>query len=412
VPLREITRPEQELRISGTTAVLAAAHAVARELSLHATRHDREGSFPFEGIEAIWRAGLGNLTLRGALGGVGCDLRTTAEAVSLLAAGDASAALVLVMHLVHAPLLADPRTGASPTVRATFVASTLAGPALANALRVEPELGSPARGGVPATRARRVVAEDGSAAWSISGRKIFSTGAPGLRWLLVWGATADDDPEGVRIGWFLVPGDTPGIAIEESWDHLGMRATSSHDVVLEDVRIPFDHGFGLQAAGSGGSGRDELAAAGMIVLLLAVYRGVALAAHDWLTGYLHDRVPANLGAPLASLPRFQTAVGEIEARLTVSGRLLDGLARDLDAGGDAAALAASQAALVKVEVTRSLIEAVELAVSLVGNAGLTRHHPLQRHLRDVLCSRVHTPQEDAVVLHAGRTALRATDPGS
>jgi alkylation response protein AidB-like acyl-CoA dehydrogenase len=412
VPVREKIRPELQLRSGGSSAVLAAASTAAAALALRAPEHDLEGTFPAEAIAEIWRAGLGNLTLRGEDGGVGCDLSTSATAVSILAAGDASAALVLVMHLVHAPLLADPESGPPAQVRAAFVASTLAGPALTNALRVEPELGSPARGGVPATRARRVEGAAGSGEWSISGRKLFSTGAPGLRWLLVWGATADDDPDGVRIGWFLVPGEASGVSIEETWDHLGMRGSASHDVVLDDVRIPLDQGFGLQATGSGYGGRDEQALGGMLVLLLSVYLGVAQAARDWLVGYLHERIPANLGAPLASLPRFQTAVGEIESRLATSRRLIDGLARDLDAGGARAEQAAVEAPLAKVAVTRDLIAAVELAVSLVGNAGLTRHHPLQRHLRDVLCSRVHTPQEDAVLLTAGRGVLRSPNQGA
>jgi len=48
---------------------------------------------------------------------------------------------------------------------------------------------------------------------------------------------------------------------------------------------------------------------------------------------------------------------------------------------------------------------VEQAVALIGNNGLTRDNPLQRHLRDVLCGRVHTPQDDSVLPAAGRRAL-------
>jgi alkylation response protein AidB-like acyl-CoA dehydrogenase len=396
-----MTRPEDRLVSGGTDAVRTAARDVSALLAERAAEHDRDGTFPSEALDAIWAAGLGNLALPTALGGVGADLETSAEAVSILAEGDPSAALVLVMHLVHTQVLALPESGAPARLREAFVDSTLAGPALANALRVEPELGSPGRGGIPATRAVR----DGDG-WSLSGRKIFSTGAPGLRWLLVWGATADDDPEGVRIGWFVVPGDAPGVSIEESWDHLGMRATESHDVVLERVRIPLDYAFALSAPGSGQQqGRDAVTIATLTVLLVAVYLGVAQAARDWFIGYLHERTPANLGASLATLPRFQSAVGEIEARLATSRRLVFATARDIDAGGWLAARAGVEAPLVKTIVTRELIESVSLAVSLVGNAGLTRHNPLQRHLRDVLCSRVHTPQEDAVLLAAGRAAL-------
>jgi len=48
---------------------------------------------------------------------------------------------------------------------------------------------------------------------------------------------------------------------------------------------------------------------------------------------------------------------------------------------------------------------VEQALSLTGNHGLSHANPLERHWRDVLCARVHTPQADAVYLAAGRAAL-------
>jgi alkylation response protein AidB-like acyl-CoA dehydrogenase len=143
----------------------------------------------------------------------------------------------------------------------------------------------------------------------------------------------------------------------------------------------------------------------MIVLLLSVYDGIAQAARDWLIGYLNERTPTNLGAPLASLPRFQAAVGEIEALLHANERLLRSLADDLDAGGEAAERAGRSTGLAKVVVARNVITVAEQAVALIGNAGLTRHNPLQRHLRDALCSRIHSPQDDTTLTNAGRAAL-------
>jgi alkylation response protein AidB-like acyl-CoA dehydrogenase len=127
-----------------------------------------------------------------------------------------------------------------------------------------------------------------------------------------------------------------------------------------------------------------------------VYDGVAWAARDWLVGYLNERTPTNLGKPLASLARFQAAVGDIDALLHANAALLDGLAGDVGCGN---------AGLVKVVVARNVIEVAEQAVSLIGNAGLTYHHPLQRHLRDALCSRIHSPQDDTILTNAGRAAL-------
>ena len=141
------------------------------------------------------------------------------------------------------------------------------------------------------------------------------------------------------------------------------------------------------------------------LVLTALYHGVAVAARDWLLGYLHERVPANLGAPLATLPRFQYAVGEIQALLYTNERLIYGLTAEIDAGNVGAS---SQASLVKYVATNNAVRAVDIALSLIGNPGLSRSHPLERHHRDVLCSRIHTPQDDMVLLTAGKTALGVT----
>ena len=185
-----------------------------------------------------------------------------------------------------------------------------------------------------------------------------------------------------------------------------MRASASNDVVFEDTPIPRDHAAALLPAGAFDPGLRTAHVMGwMIVLLLSVYDGVAQAARDWLIGYLNERTPTNLGAPLASLPRFQAAVGEIEALLHANERLLGSLADDLDAGGEAAERAGAARGWRRSSSPATSSRSAEQAVALIGNAGLTRHNPLQRHLRDALCSRIHTPQDDTILTHAGRAAL-------
>ncbi|MFH7416634.1 acyl-CoA dehydrogenase family protein, partial [Pseudomonas syringae group genomosp. 7] len=74
--------------------------------------------------------------------------------------------------------------------------------------------------------------------WHICGSKIYSTGSNGLTWFAVWARSYDDDP---LVGSWLVHKYTPGIRIIEDWDHLGMRATSSHEVRFDNVRVPLYH---------------------------------------------------------------------------------------------------------------------------------------------------------------------------
>ena len=259
--------------------------------------------------------------------------------------------------------------------------------------RVEPDLGTPARGGLPATIARR-----GPDGWRVSGRKIYSTGAPALAYGLVWARTDEAVP---RIGFFLVPMASAGVRIEETWDQLGLRASGSHDVVLDEVAIPHDHAVELREPGAWG-GPEAETLAWNTTLIGSLYDGVARAAQAWLVRFLTERAPANLGAPLASLPRFQDAVGEGERLLATNRRLLRGAALDTDAGTPPSAV---ESGLTKLTVTENAILVVQRAVELTGNPGLSRGNPLERHLRDVLCARIHTPQGDTIRLAAGRAAL-------
>lgn len=365
---------------------------VGAVLAARAGENDREAAFPYDGVAAVHEAGLLTATVAERYGGPGGGLADTVRILQALGAGDPAVALVTAMTLfTHA---AQARDGSWPQ-RAydRLVAESAERPVLVNALRVEPELGTPIRGGLPAT-----VARNRGGDWELTGHKIFCTGAEALGWMLVWARTED---EPARVGSFLVRGGSQGLRIDRTWDHLGLRASRSDDVRLDAVRVPAEDVIGLAEPGTGG-GRDTAGGAWNALGLSAMYLGVARAAQHWLTGFLHERVPTALGAPLATLPRFQTAVGEIDVALSGAERLVAALAAAADAGDPTAA---EQAGGAKVLATRAAIGAVEQAVALIGNNALTHANPLQRHLRDVLCSRVHTPQDDTVLLAAGRTAL-------
>jgi alkylation response protein AidB-like acyl-CoA dehydrogenase len=376
-----------------TAQVLERAGALAEDFATRAAAHDRAASFPFENFAALRNAGLLNLTVPRAYGGQELGLPTVCRVVERIAGGDASTALVLAMHYIYHAVFA--RAGHWPAaIHERICRESVAGIALINVLRVEPELGTPARGGLPRTTAERTA--DG---WRISGHKVYATGSPILRYYILWARTAGDEP---RVGYFLVPNDRPGLRIVETWDHLGMRATGSHDLVLDGVEIPFAHALDLRRPQEWGA-PDPALAGWNALTLSALYHGIAVAAARWLRGYLHERVPANLGAPLASLPRFQSAIGEIEALLYANERLIYGLAAELDRG--LVPNAAAQAAMVKYLSTNNAVRVVDIGLGLIGNPGLSRANPLERHHRDVLCGRIHTPQDDMVTLTAGKAAL-------
>ncbi len=68
---------------------------------------------------------------------------------------------------------------------------------------------------------------------------------------------------------------------------------------------------------------------------------------------------------------------------------------------------AASLGLVKLLTSRAAIAAVQGIVAAIGNPGLTRSLPFERHLRDVLCARPHPPQDDAALVAAGRALPRS-----
>ncbi|KFF83178.1 MULTISPECIES: acyl-CoA dehydrogenase family protein [Pseudomonas] len=355
-----------------------------------AEQYDISAQFPHANFQLLHAHGLLGLTVPTALGGGGADLPRAQQVISAVARGEPSTALILVMQYLQHSRLQENRNWPNH-LRVQVAEQAVREGALINALRVEPDLGTPARGGLPGTIARRT-----AQGWRISGSKIYSTGSHGLTWFAVWARSDDDDP---LVGSWLVHKDTPGITIIEDWDHLGMRATSSHEVRFDNVLVPLDHAVSVSPWSAPQSELDGSGLLWMAVLLSSVYDGIAQSARDWLVHWLEQRTPSNLGAALSTLPRFQETVGQIDTLLFANRSLLQSAAH-----GHTPAQHAGQ---IKYLVTGNAIRAVELAIEASGNPGLSRSNPLQRHYRNVLCGRVHTPQNDAVLASVGKAAFAA-----
>jgi len=364
-------------------------------LAVHAEDVDRTARFPWEGLQAVHEAGILTAAVKPEHGGHGgLSAVDTVRVFRALGKGDPSTALIAAMtyvaHGAFAPIWPAELYG-------RVLRESAQGPTPINAIRAEPELGAPARGGLPATTVRRT--GDG---WVLNGHKGFATGSEGLAYHLVWAVSEDDEP---LIGHVVVPSTdadgvaTPGIRIERTWDHLGMRGTSTHDVVYTDVRVPASHFTGVPV---GSVPNNAGPSDGSILGVFGLYVGVAEAARDFFGEFARTRIPTALGRPIATTERIQGVAGEIEAQLATAQEVLHSLAVRVDAGDPSVF---SRFGVGKVIASRAAIGAVETAVAALGNPALTRHHPLERHLRDVLCSRIHPPQDDTALVGAGRVAL-------
>jgi alkylation response protein AidB-like acyl-CoA dehydrogenase len=374
--------------------VVERASSAARVAAEHASRHDRDATFPSEGLTELAANGYLALVVPEALGGQGATVTEMVLGNLALAKGDASLGLVVAMH---SALLGRVRDASLwPTELFERVARS---GGVINSLASEPDMGSPSRGGLPATTAART-----ASGWRINGRKTFSSGSTVLRWAVVSAAVNAGDSAKPYLGNFLIPMSAQGIRIEPTWDSLGMRATCSHTVVFDDVIVELDAEVPRPVAGE--SIPHER---GWSLTVAAVYLGVAEAARDFAVAFARGRKPTALGGKsIAVLPNIRERAGRMDLLLFQARGLLVSTARAWDAAPSASMDGALAAA--KVVTSNNAIAVAEEAMRLVGGSSLDRSLPLERHYRDVRGGLHHPPQDDAAIALFARQSLdRSTE---
>src|SRR5947209_1654307 len=212
------------------------AEELAEQLAVRSAEHDRDGSYPFEAIDALKAARYFAAPIPIELGGLGVSCaHDLVVASSRLARGDASVAIGVNMHLVAVHNMERRRqvaVAAGVERRVRGFASSLQqiahdGVVLAAAIS---ERGQDlTRPGTVATRT--------DSGWRIDGRKLFCTMSPAATDLYV--AVGYADNEGIeRYAYAMVPTTARGVVVHDDWDALGMRASGSNSVTLDGVELP------------------------------------------------------------------------------------------------------------------------------------------------------------------------------
>jgi len=379
---------------------VALAGQLADRFAQRAAVHDRENSFPFENFDELRTTGYSRLTVPAEFGGEGASLTELLLAQERLARGDASTALGIGWHLAVVGKLAETRTWPAAAAELVFRDVARRG-ALVNSAASEVETGSPSRGGRPTTTARRV-----PGGWRLTGRKAFTSLAPVLDYAVVSASFEGTDGG----GWFLVRVWSPGVAVEETWDALGMRATGSHDLVLQDVFVEdgdLVEEFGRSSTCQVGMG----AGAGWALHIPAVYLGIARAAQDFALEYARTRRPNSLAGPIADQPHVRALLGQNEIDLLAARSTLYTVSNRWDDEPERRLELVPLLGAAKVLAVNLALQIVDRAMRVTGIAGLSRQLPLERLYRDVRAGLHNPPMEDAVLVNLARAALarRASD---
>ncbi|MCM3626946.1 acyl-CoA/acyl-ACP dehydrogenase [Paenibacillus glycanilyticus] len=381
---------DQYIRNEKEKALVAQAEQLAASFAERASRHDREGSFPFDNFADLREAGYLKLTVPRAYGGDEISLYELVMLQERLAYGDGSTALAVGWHIGQILHLRTTRKWPEP-VFARLCEAIVRDGAMINTFASEAASGSPSRGGRPETTATAI--EGG---WLITGRKTFSTLSPILDRFVVTAYIPDEDCAGD----FLVERGEQ-VSLIETWDTLGMRATGSHDVVLDQAFVP-------TANRLIGKGSDD--GAGWMLHIPAVYLGIAQAARDFALSFASSYKPNTMDKPIAAIPSVQHSIGEIEIALRTSHAMLYAIADRWDRETENRPALKADLGLAKYVVTNNAIKIVDLAMRIVGGTSLSRALPLERYYRDVRAGLHNPPMDNAVINNLAAEALGEFQP--
>ncbi|MGH8778360.1 acyl-CoA dehydrogenase family protein [Paraburkholderia sp.] len=347
----------------------------ARDFSLgrlapHAAEWDREARLPPEVVTEMGELGLLGMVVPQEWGGSYTDYVAYALAIEEIAAGCASCATLMSVHnsVGCGPIL----NYGTDEQKERYLRDLASGRLLGAFCLTEPQAGSEAN-----NLRTRAVLRDGQ--WVLNGNKQFVTNGSRANIAIVFAVT---DPElGKRgLSAFIVPTDTPGFNVGRPEHKLGIRASDTCGISLDDCAIPEanllgEPGNGLRIALSNlEGGRIGIASQAI---------GIARAAFDAARAYAGQRI--QFGKPIKEHQTIANMLADMTTRLNAA-RLLVHHAARLRSAGRPCLSEASQAKLYASELAE---EVCSNAIQIHGGYGYLEDYAVERHYRDARITQIY-----------------------
>ncbi len=345
-----------------------------------ASAYDRENRFFHEDFEELRDSGYLTIAVPEELGGRGYSLAQVMEQQRRLGYYAAPTALAINMHVYWTGLIADlwrngDKSGEWLLREAANGAVFAAGHA---------ETGNDIPVLLSTTRAERV--EGG---YRFTGRKAFGSLTPVWTYLGIHGLDASN-PAAPKIVHAFMPRDTPGYAIKETWDTLGMRATRSDDTILDGAFVPDRYIMRVVPAGAAGIDAFVLGVFAWALLGFAnIYYGMARRALDLAVETAKRRTALALSRPMSYHPEVQHAIGEMALNLESIGPQLDRVADEWSNGVNYGAGWVIKIFAAKHNAVETGWRIVDRALDVAGGFGIFKQGPFEQLFRDARLGRIH-----------------------
>lgn len=367
---------------------------VLEETKEETVRADTDNDFNFKLVEGLKRIGYHKLPVPAAYGGEEASLTDLLLYQERLAQGDSPMALAIGWHMITVFQLSITHQWSSAQLTGLYEDIVQRG-TLINRADSEAATGSPSRGGIPQTTAKRIA--DG---YLITGRKTFTSLAPVLDYYLI--SAFDEEAGGVSD--FLIPRDTDGVSIDLTWNMVGMKGTGSHDLVLQEAHLPLEAKvYERPPSAARGTHPNPY-----MMGIPAVYLGIAMAARQEAIRFAKHYQPNSLDQPIAYLPHIQQQIGQIELELSAARHHLYAVAARWEQDDLNERYGNADIGAVKTFAVQTALSVVDKAMRIVGAHSLALSHPLQRLYRDVRFGLHNPPMDDATLRNLAMRAIEET----
>lgn len=339
-----------------------ARDVAAAELAPRAAAAEESGAFPRDVFRELGRLGFLGMPYPEELGGGGQPYEIYLQALEELAGGWASVAVGISVHVMSCYPLATRGTAGQ---RERWLPEMLAGDLLGAYALSEADAGSdPA-----AMRAR--AARDGEDGYRLSGAKAWVTHGGEADFYTLFARTSEDRAHGISC--FLVPGDAPGLRAQTPERKMGLTASTTAPIDLDDVPVAAERRIG--AEGDGLPIALEALDSGRLGIA-AVAVGVAQAALDHAVAYARER--RTFGRAIIDHQGLGFLLADMAAAVASARGVLLDAARRRDRGLPFG----RQASIAKLVATDAAMRVTTDAVQVLGGVGYTRELPVERLMRE------------------------------
>lgn len=331
---------------------------------------DEEERFPQETVAKMARYGFMGIPFPKEFGGQGCDTLTYAMCVEELSRVCATTGVIVS---AHTSLCAEPiRKYGTDEQKAKYLAPLAKGEHLGAFGLTEPAAGTDASG-----QQTKAVLEGNN--WILNGTKIFITNGGKADTYVVFAMT-DKSKGNKGITAFIVPADAPGFSIGKKELKMGIRGSSTTELVFENCTIPKENilgqegkGFGI-AMGTLDGGRIGIASQAL---------GIAQGAFDVTVAYVKER--KQFGKPLSAFQNTQFQLADLKVRIEAARLLVYKAAF----AKDTKERYSEESAMAKLYAAETAMAVTTKCVQLYGGYGYTRDYPVERMMRDAKITEIY-----------------------